>query len=83
MRNRQTLTIQKLPGELVVTVRHGDRACEKTRWCAANLPLPGAREYPVPAIVWQGLLDDDWHVVVRNRLPGRPVTSLRARRWAR
>ena len=27
-------------GELVVKARHGDRACEKTRWCALNLPLP-------------------------------------------
>jgi hypothetical protein len=30
-------------GALVVKVRHGDRAGEKTDWCAARLPLLGTR----------------------------------------
>jgi hypothetical protein len=71
-------------GGLVVKVRHGDRADEKTRWCAANLPVLGARGYPVPTIVWHGVLDGEpdgpdegeWHVTVQDRLPGRPLTSL-------
>src|SRR5438105_3112032 len=63
-------------GELVVKVRHGDRAGEKTRWCAAGLPLLGARGYPVPEFVWHGPLGGDWYVAVQKRLPGRPVTSL-------
>src|SRR5436309_1252513 len=37
-------------GAIVVKVRHGDRAYEKTQWCAAHLPALGARGYPVPAI---------------------------------
>ena len=36
----------------------------------------GARGYPVPSIVWLGMLDDDWHVVVQNRLPGHPLWPL-------
>ncbi len=63
-------------GELVVKVRHGDRADEKTQWCAETLPLLGARGYPVPEIILHGPLGDDWHVMVQNRLPGRPVTVL-------
>jgi hypothetical protein len=63
-------------GELVVKVRHGDRALEKTQWCAARLPLLGARGYPVPVIVWHGMLTDEWHVMVQRRLPGHPVTAL-------
>jgi aminoglycoside phosphotransferase len=63
-------------GELVVKIRYGDRAAEKTQWCAAHLPPLAARGYPVPAIRWHGLLDDKWHVMVQNRLPGRPLTSL-------
>jgi aminoglycoside phosphotransferase (APT) family kinase protein len=63
-------------GELVVKARFGDRAHAKTTWCASRLPLLGARGFPVPAIVWHGMLDDDWHVTVQNRLPGRPLTSV-------
>jgi Ser/Thr protein kinase RdoA (MazF antagonist) len=63
-------------GELIVKVRHGDRADEKTRWCADRLPLLGARGYPVPEFVWHGPLGGDWHVAVQKRLPGHPATSL-------
>src|SRR2546425_6798200 len=66
-------------GELVVKVRHGNRADEKTQWCAANLPRLGARGYPVPAIVWHGLIEDDWHAIVQRRLPGQPLRSLEPR----
>jgi aminoglycoside phosphotransferase (APT) family kinase protein len=64
------------PAELVIKVRHGDEAFAKTAWTAAHLPLLGARGYPVPTIVWHGMLDDQWHVTVQNRLPGRSVTTL-------
>jgi aminoglycoside phosphotransferase (APT) family kinase protein len=60
-------------GAIVVKVRHGDHAEEKTRWCAAHLPALGARGYPVPAILWHGMISDQWHVTVQNRLPGRPL----------
>ena len=59
-------------GAIVVKVRHGDRAEEKTQWCAAHLPALGARGYPVPAILWHGMISAQWHVTVQNRLPGRP-----------
>jgi Ser/Thr protein kinase RdoA (MazF antagonist) len=65
-------------GELVVKVRHGDRADEKTRWCVANLPRLGERGYPVPEIVWRGLIQDDLHAVVLRRLPGEPLRSLKS-----
>lgn len=60
-------------GAIVVKVRHGDRAYEKTQWCAAHLPALGARGYPVPAILWHGMMSAQWHVTVQNRLPGRPL----------
>ena len=60
-------------GAIVVKIRHGDRAEEKTRWCAAHLPALGARGYPVPAILWHGMIRGQWHVTVQNRLPGRPL----------
>jgi hypothetical protein len=63
-------------GELIVKVRHGDRADEKTDWCATRLPLLGARGYPVPEFVWHGPLGGGWYVAVQQRLPGHPVTSL-------
>jgi hypothetical protein len=66
-------------GPLVVKARCGDRAYEKTAWCAARLPLLAARGYPVPAIVWHGMVRDDWHVTVQNRLPGHPLTTLDGR----
>ena len=66
-------------GSLVVKARCGDRAYEKTAWCAARLPLLAARGYPVPAIVWHGMVRDDWHVTVQNRLPGHPLTTLDGR----
>ncbi len=63
-------------GPIVVKVRHGDRAEEKTRWCAAHLPALGARGYPVPTILWHGMITAAWHVTVQKRLPGRPLTRL-------
>ena len=63
-------------GPIVVKVRHGDRAEDKTRWCAAHLPALGARGYPVPAILWHGMISAEWHVTVQNRLPGRPLYPL-------
>ncbi|HEY2079240.1 MAG TPA: phosphotransferase [Streptosporangiaceae bacterium] len=56
--------------------RYGDRADDKTQWCAAHLPALGARGYPVPAILWHGMISAQWHVTVQNRLPGRPLNSL-------
>ena len=63
-------------GELVVKIRNADRAAEKARWCALNLPLLAARGSPVPSIIWHGPLDDEWHVIVQRRLPGRSLRSL-------
>lgn len=66
-------------GPLVVKARHGDRAYEKTAWCAARLPLLAARGYPVPAIIWHGMVSDQWHVTVQNRLPGHRLARLDGR----
>ena len=63
-------------GAIVAKIRHGDRAYEKTQWCAAHLPALGARGYPVPAILWHGMISAQWHVTVQNRLPGRPLFAL-------
>lgn len=64
-------------GPVIVKARAtDDRPDEKTAWAAAALPLLAARGYPVPEILWQGLLDDDWHLVVLRRLPGRRVEVL-------
>jgi hypothetical protein len=67
-------------GPIVVKLRHGDRAEEKTRWCATHLPVLGARGYPVPAILWHGMIREQWHLTVQNRLPGRPLYPLGRRR---
>jgi aminoglycoside phosphotransferase (APT) family kinase protein len=61
---------------IVIKLRRGDDAAEKTQWCVAHLPALAARGYPVPAILWHGMLGEKWHVTVQNQLPGRPVTAL-------
>jgi aminoglycoside phosphotransferase (APT) family kinase protein len=66
-------------GSLIVKARRGERAEEKTEWCAARLPLLGARGYPVPEIIWHGMTRDQWHLTVQRRLPGRPLTALDGR----
>lgn len=64
-------------GPVVVKIRDAeDGAAGKTRWCAAHLPLLGARGYPVPQIVWHGPLSAEWYVTVQNRLPGRPMSAV-------
>jgi hypothetical protein len=63
-------------GPIVVKVRLGDGADEKTQWCIANLPALGARGYPVPDILWHGMISAQWHATVQSRLPGRPCTAL-------
>jgi hypothetical protein len=45
-------------GSVIIKARAADdRADEKTAWAAAALPLLAARGYPVPEIVWHGLLN--------------------------
>ena len=66
-------------GSLVVKARCGERAYEKTAWCADRLPLLAARGDPVPAIIWHGRARGQWHVTVQNRLPGHPLTTLDGR----
>jgi hypothetical protein len=63
---------------IVVKIRDSDegRADEKAQWCAAHLPALGARGYPVPAILWHGMISPEWQVTIQNRLPGRPLTTL-------
>jgi Ser/Thr protein kinase RdoA (MazF antagonist) len=65
-------------GAIVVKVRASDdgRAEEKARWCAAHLPVLGARGYPVPTILWHGMLSARWQVTVQSRLPGSPLSAL-------
>jgi aminoglycoside phosphotransferase (APT) family kinase protein len=63
-------------GELVVKVRHGDRADEKTLWTEANLPLLAARGYPVPELVWHGRLEGEWYAIAERRLPGASLDTL-------
>ena len=63
-------------GPLVVKARRGEHPYEKTQWCADRLPLLGARGYPVPSIIWHGMIHGPWHLTVQNRLPGRPLTAL-------
>lgn len=63
-------------GPIVVKARRGDNAPEKTQWCARHLPVLGARGYPVPTILWHGMISAEWHVTVQNRLPGRPLAVL-------
>ena len=63
-------------GDLVVKVRLGDRADEKTRWCATHLPLLIGRGYPAPEVVWHGFVDDQWYAIVQRRLAGTPLKSI-------
>ncbi len=63
-------------GDLVVKVRRGDRADEKTKWYATHLPLLIARGYPAPEVIWHGFVDDDWYAIVQRRVPGTPLKSL-------
>jgi aminoglycoside phosphotransferase (APT) family kinase protein len=65
-------------GPVVVKVRAADegRAAGKAAFCAAQLPVLGARGYPVPVILWQGPLGAGWYVTVQGRLPGAPLSSL-------
>jgi Phosphotransferase enzyme family len=63
-------------GAVVVKARHGDNAFEKAQWCAEHLPALGARGYPVPTILWHGMISAEVHVTVQNRLPGRPLEAL-------
>jgi aminoglycoside phosphotransferase (APT) family kinase protein len=74
--SRMTWAARTPGGPIVIKIRHGDQAPEKTQWCAAHLPALGARGYPAPAILWHGLIGGEWHATVQNRLPGRPLTAL-------
>ena len=42
--------------------------------CGASSRARCAR-YPVPEILWHGMISAGWHVTVQNRLPGRPLLA--------
>lgn len=61
-------------GAIVVKVRDSDegRADQKAQWCAVHLPALGARGYPVPAILWHGMVSTQWQVTSRAGSPAAP-----------
>ena len=53
------------------------RAARTRRRNGARRIFPHSRRgYPVPAILWHGMISDQWQVTVQNRLPGRPSATL-------
>src|SRR5207248_1279077 len=51
-------------------------AAAHAAWAPQALAALAGRGYPVPKLLWHGLLDERWSVVVLERLPGEPLRTL-------
>ena len=51
-------------------------AAARAAWAPQALAALAGRGYPVPTMLWHGLLDRRWSLVVLERLPGEPLRTL-------
>jgi aminoglycoside phosphotransferase (APT) family kinase protein len=73
---RRTWLADGDPGTVVVKASRNPFAAARAAWTPNALAALAARGYPVPRMLWHGVLDERWSVVVLERLPGRPLQTL-------
>ena len=73
---RRTWLAEGEPGTVVVKANGNPFAAARAAWAPNALAALAARGYPVPKVLWHGLLDERWSLVVLERLPGRPLRTL-------
>src|SRR5207248_4147105 len=73
---RRTWVAQGEPGLVIVKASANPFAAAHAAWAPQALAALAGRGYPVPKLLWHGLLDERWSVVVLERLPGEPLRTL-------
>src|ERR671931_1481372 len=73
---RRTWLAQGEPGLVIVKASANPFAAARAAWAPKALAALTGRGYPVPKILWHGVLDERWSLVVLERLPGRPLRTL-------
>ena len=68
----------RAPEAVIVKATANPFAPARAAWIANAMGLLAERGYPVPALLWRGVLDERWFVVVQARLPGQPLHTLKA-----
>ena len=73
---RRTWLADGDPGVVVVKANGTPFAAARAAWAPNALDALAARGYPVPKMLWHGVLEDRWSLVVLERLPGGPLRTL-------
>ena len=73
---RRTWVAEGAPGLVIVKASANPFAAARAAWAPQALAALASRGYPAPKMLWHGLLDDRWSVVVLERLPGEPLRTL-------
>jgi aminoglycoside phosphotransferase (APT) family kinase protein len=73
---RRTWVAQGEPGLVIVKASANPFAAARAAWAPQALAALAGRGYPVPKMLWHGLLDERWFLVVLERLPGEPLRTL-------
>lgn len=76
--NRCTWVAEGDPGTVIVKAISNPFALKRLTWTDEALSILTTRGYPVPRTLWRGALDEKWFVVVQDRMPGEPLTTLDA-----
>jgi Phosphotransferase enzyme family len=67
------------PRAVIVKASADPFASSRAEWVARALSLLSERGHPVPALLWYGVLDARWFLVVQACLPGGPLQTLDGR----
>jgi aminoglycoside phosphotransferase (APT) family kinase protein len=73
---RRTWLAEGEPGLVVVKANANPFVGERMTWAPMALAALRARGYPVPTILWQGVAEERWSLVVLEHLPGAPLRTL-------
>jgi aminoglycoside phosphotransferase (APT) family kinase protein len=72
---RRTWLADGEPGLVIVKASANPFAAARSAWAQRALAALAGRGYPVPRMLWHGLLGS-WSLVVLERLPGEPLQAL-------
>jgi aminoglycoside phosphotransferase (APT) family kinase protein len=73
---RRTWVAQGEPGLVIVKAAANPFAAARASWAPQALAALAGRGYPVPKMLWHGLLDERWSLAVLEQLPGEPLRTL-------
>jgi hypothetical protein len=74
--NRRTWLAEGEPGIVVVKAVSNPFLLNRLTWTETALTILSGRGYPVPHTLWRGALDNQWSILVQERIIGEPLATM-------